>query len=91
MNPQEAIDNPYWPNVSAVERAKDSAANLAPPQVNGHEWILTEHDLECLTAGAGILACGGGGNPRHGYERALDALKKGKQIKLVNPCRFVLW
>ena len=89
MNPQEAIDNPYWPNGSAVERAKDAAAHLDYPQVNGHEWMLTEHDVECLTAGAGILASGGGGNPRLGCERAVNVLKKGKQIKLVNPCRFV--
>ena len=87
MNPQKAMDNPYWPNGSAVERAMDKEANLALPDVTGHEWTLTEHDLECLCAGAGILASGGGGDPNDGFKRALNVLQEKKKIKYANPCR----
>ena len=87
MNSLKAKDNPYWPNSSAVERTKDLAANLPPPKVTGAEWTLNEQDLLCLTAGAAILASGGGGDPHTGYDRAMGVLQKKKQIKLVNPCR----
>ncbi len=89
MNLQMAMDNPYWPNGSAVERAKDSAANLPPPNATKDEaeWTLTEHDIECLAAGAGILASGGGGDPKEACERARQVLIKRKKLKVVNPCR----
>ena len=89
MDAQKAMDNPYWPNGSAVERAKDEAAGLHPPQVSEAKWTLNEHDIECLTAGAGILASGGGGDPKHGQTIALKVLQDGKKIIIVNPCRSV--
>ena len=87
MNPQEAMDNPFWPTMSAVESAKDAAAQLPRPKVSGAEWILSEHDIKCIAAGAGILASGGGGDPNIGYSRAKQTLDEGKKIKIVNPCR----
>ncbi len=88
FGPQMAMDNSYWPNSSAIERAKDVAANLALPKVVEAEWILTEEDLKCLTTGAGILASGGGGDPKEGFKRAMKVLYEDhKEIKLVNPCR----
>ena len=52
-------------------------------------WILSEHDVICLATGAGILGCGGGGSPYHGQLQALQLIKEGKNIKIVNPCRYV--
>lgn len=90
MNPHSIMDNPFWPHKSAVELAKDSALSLPAPKVSGAVWTLTEHDIECLCAGTGILSSGGGGNPKYGRDRALKALKDGKTLTLVNPCRFVI-
>lgn len=81
-------DNPLWPNSSAEDRDKDIAANLPPPQVQGAEWTLSVHDIECLATGAAILGCGGGGSPNNGTLRASKMLKEGKKIKILNPCRY---
>ena len=54
------------------------------------EWELSEKDVECLAIGAGILGCGGGGDPPGGRLRALQQLNKGKKIKILNPCRYVV-
>ena len=43
--------------------------------------------MECLALGAGILGCGGGGDPNLGRIMALKLLKEGKQVKIFNPCR----
>jgi len=48
-------------------------------------WVLNSHDVECLAIGAGILGCGGGGDPNIGQQMALRFLKEGKEIKIVNP------
>ena len=49
--------------------------------------VWSEHDLECLIAGVGILSSGGGGDPKFGRDRAMLALKEGKKFEIVNPCR----
>ncbi|XP_061176175.1 uncharacterized protein LOC133185129 [Saccostrea echinata] len=53
------------------------------------EWILNEFDVECITIGAGILGSGGGGSPYIGKLRALNSLREGKQIKIVNPLKIM--
>ena len=53
------------------------------------EWVLTVHDIECLCTGAGILGCGGGGSPYLGGLLAKKEISEGKEIKVVNPFRFV--
>ena len=53
------------------------------------EWLLTIHDVECLCTGAGILGCGGGGNPFLGELLAKKEISEGKEMKVVNPFRFV--
>lgn len=74
------------------------AANLPLPQLIGagseagcgpSEWVLSVHDLECLAVGAGILGCGGGGDPNNGRLRAIQMLEEGKEVTLLNPCRYV--
>ena len=87
---QRAKDNPYWPNSSLEDRAKDEAAHLPAPKVSEDgEWELTAQDVECLAIGAGILGCGGGGDPNEGRLRAQQLLERGKQIKIINPCKCV--
>lgn len=51
--------------------------------------MLTVHDIECLCVGAGILGCGGGGSPYIGGLLAKKEIENGKEIKVVNPFRFV--
>ena len=55
----------------------------------GAEWTLTAHDIECLAIGAAILGCGGGGDPNNGRLRGLEMLRQGKDIKIINPCKYV--
>ena len=43
--------------------------------------------MECISIGAGILGCGGGGDPDLGRVMALQLLEKGKEIRILNPCR----
>ena len=52
-------------------------------------WTLSEHDIECLAIGAGILGCGGGGSPSIGKLLATQAVREGKQIQIKNPFRLV--
>ena len=54
------------------------------------EWLLNELDVECISIGAGILGCGGGGSPSIGCIAALNALKQGKEIKIHNPLRYTV-
>ena len=51
-------------------------------------WTLTKSDVECISIGAGILGCGGGGDPNIGRVIALQLLQQGKKIQMVNPCRY---
>ncbi|KAL3860781.1 hypothetical protein ACJMK2_010851 [Sinanodonta woodiana] len=49
------------------------------------EWILSEWDIECISIGAGILGCGGGGSPYIGRVLALRCLREGKKIRVKTP------
>jgi DUF917 family protein len=49
------------------------------------ERVLTVDDLERLAIGAGILGTGGGGNPYLGKLHALQHLKAGARIQIVDP------
>lgn len=49
------------------------------------DWILKDYDIECIALGAGIMACGGGGNAQIGRLRAMASLKKNKEIRVINP------
>lgn len=51
------------------------------------EWILSPLDIECISIGAGILGCGGGGDPNVGRVIALRLQEQGKEIKIQNPWR----
>lgn len=51
------------------------------------EWVLSEFDVECMAIGAGILGCGGGGNPYIGKLRTQQLIKSGKKIRVIHPDR----
>ena len=48
---------------------------------------MSGEDCECLAIGAGIMGCGGGGDPSLGRVLAQKMLKEGKEIRIVNPMR----
>ena len=50
-------------------------------------WLLNEYDVDCIAAGAGILGCGGGGNPYLGKLSAILTLNCGKEIRVIHPDR----
>jgi hypothetical protein len=52
------------------------------------DWILNQYDIECIAVGAGILGCGGGGNPALGRLRCLQALKQGYEMKVISSDRL---
>lgn len=54
-------------------------------------WILNEYDVECIAIGAGILGCGGGGNPYLAKLRAGLTLKSGKEIRVIHPDRYAIF
>ncbi|XP_066282728.1 uncharacterized protein [Branchiostoma lanceolatum] len=51
-------------------------------------WVLSRWDVECLAVGAGILGCGGGGNPGLGRLQVLRALEQGGKIRVIAPERL---
>lgn len=53
----------------------------------GGEWVMSGEDCECLAIGAGIMGCGGGGDPNLGRVLAQKMLKEGKDIRIINPMR----
>lgn len=50
-------------------------------------WTLSEYDVDCIAIGAGILGCGGGGNPYLGKLSGLLTMKSGKKIQVIHPHR----
>lgn len=55
--------------------------------LSGGVWSLGRHDVECVAVGAGLLGCGGGGDPNTGRLLALQQLDNGNKITVVNPLR----
>ena len=51
------------------------------------EWILNSLDVDCISVGAGILGCGGGGDPNLGRIMASEMMNDGKQIRVVDPLK----
>ncbi|MFQ5948216.1 MAG: DUF917 domain-containing protein [Acidimicrobiia bacterium] len=48
-------------------------------------WEITEQDLSPIAIGAGILGTGGGGNPYLGFLRVREFLRKGYEIRVIDP------
>lgn len=49
------------------------------------DWILNKFDIECIAVGAGIMGCGGGGSPYLGRLKALEQIRKGREIHVIHP------
>ncbi|XP_064601180.1 LOW QUALITY PROTEIN: uncharacterized protein LOC135467341 [Liolophura sinensis] len=64
--------------------------NKYKPNVNPStgEWILSEFDMDCIAVGAGILGCGGGGNPHLGNLVAKRKLREGKTVRVISVERY---
>ncbi|RDD44862.1 Hydantoin utilization protein A [Trichoplax sp. H2] len=93
--PYEIYDEIYK-NLSTEKSASmkdsemESELTMKPPTIDPStgEWLLNEWDIECISIGAGILGCGGGGSPYIGRLRAKRALKEGKKIRVINAHRL---
>ena len=49
---------------------------------------MSKDDIECVAVGAGLLGCGGGGDPNTGRLIALQQLASGSVITVMNPLRY---
>ena len=59
------------------------------PEINEFgEWVVSMHDVDCLSIGAGILGCGGGGSPYLGWLGLKQYLKHGKQPRIMHIDRY---
>ena len=69
------------------EHQSESAQPLLEPRIDPDtgDWILSAFDVECIHIGAGILGCGGGGSPYLGKLCVLEALKAGKEVRVIHP------
>ena len=56
----------------------------------GEKWCLSAEDVECVAVGAGLLGCGGGGDPNVGRLVALRQLAQGRTITVINPLRYTV-
>jgi len=54
-------------------------------QDHRYEWILKEADVDSISIGAGILACGGGGSPYLGRMACREMMKSGCEIRIIAP------
>lgn len=71
------------------DHEQESASDHSPYDKTG-EWTLNAYDVECVSIGAGILGCGGGGSPHAGKIRLLHLLDKGLKPRLVTVDRYIL-
>ena len=75
-----------WDDTSDDIHAEDKEPRVDP--VTG-EWHLSEWDVECITIGAGVLGCGGGGSITVGRLRTLKVMREGKDIRVISPSRYM--
>ena len=74
------------PVMSEQPNVEDEGMQFSNPHLDpSGDWILNKFDIECIAIGAGIMGCGGGGSPYIGRLRALELLKKGKEIRVIQP------
>ncbi|KAJ8044384.1 hypothetical protein HOLleu_07117 [Holothuria leucospilota] len=71
---------------------KDEASIVKAPTIDAKtgDWLLSKYDILCVSIGAGILGCGGGGSPRIGRLRTETELKMGKEIRVIHPRRLTM-
>ena len=89
---REKIDNkkqPLGEGKTEGDVTRKLAINTVEPFIEESTgaWLLNEYDVDCIATGAGILGCGGGGNPYLGKLSAVLALKSGKKMRVIHPDR----
>lgn len=69
--------------------AEDEPLVPSEPYINPStgEWELSRWDVECISIGAGVLGCGGGGDPYLGRIMLLKMLEAGKIPRIIHPDR----
>ncbi|XP_070579096.1 uncharacterized protein [Ptychodera flava] len=77
-------------SITTTVRDREETVECTEPLIDEKtgEWILSEWDLDCIAFGAGILGCGGRGNPYIGKLKNKRLLKAGKKIKIIAPERI---
>lgn len=55
------------------------------PRIEGHEWYLSEVDLEWIAEGSGVLGVGGGGSTYYPGIMAREVLRRGGRIRVKSP------
>ncbi|XP_028393299.1 uncharacterized protein LOC114517702 [Dendronephthya gigantea] len=70
---------------SAAPSSSAADTDVNPFIESSGAWLLNEFDVDCIATGAGILGCGGGGNPYLGKLSATSILKSGKEIRVIHP------
>ncbi|KAK6165489.1 hypothetical protein SNE40_022408 [Patella caerulea] len=77
--------------LSSTSDLEDATQKPSEPYIDPatSEWILSPWDIECIVVGAGIFGCGGGGSPHIGRLRSLEAIRKGKKIRIISPERLL--
>ena len=81
--------NPYLCSIG-VQNDSDPVMNPpinSPEVASNGDWVVNEWDVKCLSIGAGILGCGGGGSPHLGKLRLKLCLKSGKRPIIRSPLR----
>lgn len=58
------------------------------PKVINHEWFLSEIDIECISIGAYILGCGGGGDPSSQTIELKRIAREGGELKVITLDEF---
>ncbi|GMF58340.1 unnamed protein product [[Candida] boidinii] len=58
------------------------------PKVINHEWFLSEIDIECISIGAYILGCGGGGDPSSQTIELKKIAREGGELKVITLDEF---
>eukprot|EP00117_Sycon_ciliatum_P028804 scpid21990/ scgid4210/ Uncharacterized protein MJ0964 len=83
-NPATAAAEEFSPPVKH-DKILGSLPDYVERQINPEtgEWTLNVYDVWCLTIGAGLLGCGGGGSPSLAKLRCLRALDQGACIRVI--------
>nr|XP_006811539.1 PREDICTED: uncharacterized protein LOC100375797 [Saccoglossus kowalevskii] len=68
--------------------AKDNASDDPHIDTVTGEWLLSERDIDCISIGATILGCGGGGNPYFLKLQTKRQIQDGKRIRVITPERI---
>lgn len=78
-------------NTGVILTGEEVKVTIQAPNIDNNtgEWLLSEYDIECLHIGAGLLGCGGGGNPHVARLIALKALRSGLRMRVMTPSRFL--